>query len=273
MDFSEISDRGLVLVGCGKMGTALLDGWLRQGLEPNCFTVIDPKPSDHLKNLAKDGLRLNAEMPPNPAIAVLAVKPQMMGEVLPQLSALCGGQTVFLSIAAGTPISRFEESLGGNSPIIRAMPNTPSAIGEGITALVGNAQVDPGDLELADKLMQAVGKTVRLENENQMDAVTGVSGSGPAYVFLMMEAMTRAGVAQGLPEDLALELVRTTVAGAGALANSGDTKPEQLRINVTSPKGTTEAALKVLMREGNGLTELMEEAVAAAADRGRELAK
>lgn len=273
MDFSEIADRGLVLVGCGKMGTALLDGWLRQGLEPKCFTVIDPKPSDHLENLAKDGLRLNADMPSNPAIVVLAVKPQMMGDVLPQLKSLGGGSSVFLSIAAGTPISRFEDSFGADTPIIRAMPNTPSAIGQGITALVGNKRVQPADLDLADGLMQAVGKTVRLENENQMDAVTGVSGSGPAYVFLMMEAMTKAGVAEGLPENLALELARTTVAGAGALAVSDDTKPEQLRVNVTSPKGTTEAALKVLMRESNGLAELMREAVAAAADRGRELAK
>jgi pyrroline-5-carboxylate reductase len=271
MTFDTIAERGLVLLGCGKMGSALLEGWLARGLAPASFTILDPAPGERLQALRADGLRLNTELPPDPAIAVIAVKPQMMGDALPRLAALGGGGTVFLSIAAGTAIRAFEAALGEGTPIVRAMPNTPAAIGRGITALIGNAHAGREAVEMAAALMQAVGRTVLLEDEAQMDAVTALSGSGPAYVFLMIEAMTEAGIAEGLSPDLALDLARATVAGAGALADSSGQKPSQLRINVTSPGGTTAAALEVLMRNEGGLRELMRAAVASAAARSRAL--
>jgi pyrroline-5-carboxylate reductase len=201
---------------------------------------------------------------------VLAVKPQSMGEALPGLAALGNGTTLFLSIAAGTPIESLEAALGPRSPIVRAMPNTPAAIGRGITALVGNARADEPALALAEALMQAVGRTVRLSDESLMDAVTAVSGSGPAYVFLLIEALAAAGEAEGLGRDLALALARATVAGAGALAESSERSPAELRTDVTSPGGTTAAALAVLT---DGLPPLIRRAVAAAAARSRELAR
>ncbi len=271
MELSDIAERGLVLLGCGKMGTALLEGWLARDLPPAAITVLEPTPAPRLEALAAEGLRLNAELPARPAVAVLAVKPQMMGDALPRLAALGNGDTVVLSIAAGTPIRAFETALGERTPIVRAMPNTPAAVGRGITALIGNAHAGAGALALAEALMQAVGQTVRLDDEQQMDAVTGVSGSGPAYVFLTIEALAAAGEAEGLSRDLALRLARATVAGAGALAESAETPPDELRRNVTSPGGTTAAALGVLMREPGGLSDLMREAVSAAAARSREL--
>ncbi|WP_111431459.1 pyrroline-5-carboxylate reductase [Rhodobacteraceae bacterium DSL-40] len=272
MDLSEIRSRGLVLLGCGKMGSAMLEGWLAQGLPPGAFTVLDPKPGPRLIELAAEGLHLNEDPPADPAIAIIAVKPQMMGDALPRLAPLGNGKTIFLSIAAGTPIAAFEAAFGARTPVIRAMPNTPAAVGRGITALIGNAEVTEEALELAETLLRAVGQTVRLENEAQMDAVTAVSGSGPAYVFLLIEALAAAGEAQGLAPDLALALARATVGGAGALAeNSGET-PSQLRVNVTSPGGTTAAALEVLMRPEAGLPALLDEAVGQAAARSRALA-
>lgn len=271
MDFSGVASRGLVLLGCGKMGSALLDGWLARGLPPAAFTVLEPKPGPRLRALAAEGLRLNAALPAAPAVAVLAVKPQMMGEALPTLASFGGGRTLFLSIAAGTPIAAFAAVLGPGTPIVRAMPNTPAAIGRGITALIGGAAVDAEGMDLADDLMCAVGQTIRLASEDQMDAVTAVSGSGPAYVFLLIEALAAAGVAEGLPEEMAMRLARATVGGAGQLAESSDEGPAQLRVNVTSPAGTTAAALEVLMREGDGLPALTRAAVAAAANRSRAL--
>jgi pyrroline-5-carboxylate reductase len=204
-------------------------------------------------------------------VAVLAVKPQAMGAALPRLAALGGGATLFLSIAAGTSIASLEAALGAGSRVVRAMPNTPAAVGRGMTALVGNAAAGEAGLALAEALMRAVGETVRLRGEADMDAVTAVSGSGPAYVFLMIEALAAAGEAEGLEAGLALQLARATVAGAGALAESSASSPAELRVNVTSPAGTTAAALEVLMRESDGLAALMRGAVAAAAARSREL--
>jgi len=272
MNLDKVNEQGLVLLGCGKMGSAMLAGWLTGGLKRESVYVIDPQPSDWVRGLAREGLHLNRELPPSPAIAVVAVKPQTMGDALPQLQALGGAETVFLSIAAGTPISAFEHALGETTPIIRAMPNTPAAVGHGITAIIGNARVDEAALQLAETLLGAVGETVRLDSEAQMDAVTALSGSGPAYVFHMIECMARAGEAEGLPADLALRLALVTVAGAGDLAEKADEGPDQLRVNVTSPGGTTAAALEILMNEQDGLPPLMRRAVAAAAARSRELA-
>lgn len=267
MDLSGLNDRGLVLLGCGKMGSALLQGWLANGLKANAVHVIEPNPSDWLR---ATGVHLNGALPAEAAMAVLAVKPQMMGAALPSLKALGGGQTVFLSIAAGTSLATIEAAFGPGTPVVRAMPNTPAAVGRGITALIGNAHVAPASLALARDLMAAVGETVLLESESQMDAVTGLSGSGPAYVFHLIEAMARAGEAQGLAPDLAMKLARATVCGAGELAHSDPASAEQLRINVTSPNGTTAAGLAVLMAE---LPDLMARTVDAATRRSVELGK
>lgn len=271
MSLEAINKHGLVLLGCGKMGSAMLQGWLKNGIAPASVTIIEPYPSDRLKELQASGLRVNVDLPPNPAICILAVKPQMMGEALPQIKAFGNSATVFLSIAAGTPISTFESVLGSKTPIIRAMPNTPAAVGRGITALIGNSLVDDAAMALAEGLLQAVGQTVQLDNEDQMDAVTAVSGSGPAYVFHLIETLAAAGVAEGLPAGLAMQLAKATVGGAGELAEQSDEDPATLRVNVTSPGGTTAAALGVLMDGDRGFPALLREAVAAAANRSREL--
>jgi pyrroline-5-carboxylate reductase len=268
MTMDHVAENGLVLLGCGKMGSAMLQGWLADGLPPASVWVIDPNPSDWLRGT---GVQINADLPDTPAIVLVAVKPQMMGEALPVLRDRGNGATLFVSVAAGTPISAFEEALGAQTPIVRAMPNTPAAVGRGITAIIGNAHATPEQLDLADMLLQAVGQVVRLEDEGQMDAVTGLSGSGPAYVFHMIECMAKAGEAQGLSPELAMQLAQATVAGAGALAEAADETPAELRRNVTSPNGTTQAGLEVLMDEDTGLPPLMARTVKAAADRSREL--
>ena len=263
---AEVARRGLVLLGCGKMGSAMLRGWLAGGLPERAVHAIDPAPPDWM-----GGLDLSPEAPEAPAVAVVAVKPQMMGEALPALRRWGGGRTLILSVAAGTPIAAVEAALGEGTPVVRAMPNTPAAIGRGIAALFGNEAAGEAGLALAEALMAAVGQTVRLAEEAQMDAVTAVSGSGPAYVFHLIEALTEAGVAEGLPEDLAKRLATATVAGAGALAEGSDRSAEDLRVDVTSPKGTTEAGLRVLMEPEAGLAPLIRRTVAAAAARSREL--
>ena len=273
MTLSYINDNGLVLLGCGKMGSAMLQGWLSQGVNPSAVYIIDPMPSGWVNALTEDGVHLNETLPKSPAVCILAVKPQMMGEALPQLQALGNGETLFVSIAAGTPILSFENVLGENTPIIRTMPNTPAAVGHGITALIGNAHTTDAQMEMAETLLAAVGQTVRLESEEQMDAVTAVSGSGPAYVFHLIETMAAAGEAQGLSPQLALTLAKATVAGAGDLAEKSEEDPTQLRVNVTSPGGTTAAALDVLMDAENGFPKIVGEGVKAAADRSRELGK
>lgn len=269
MDFSDIERRGLVLLGCGKMGSAMLAGWLNRGLSPEAVHVLDPEPSGWVE---AQGVQVNGDLPVDPAVVLVAVKPQMMADALPSLEPLGNGSTLFISVAAGTPISTYERLLGAQTPIIRAMPNTPAAVGQGITAIIGNAHASAGQMDLAEALLKAIGGVVRLESEDQMDAVTGVSGSGPAYVFHMIEALAAAGEAQGLAPELAMELAKATVAGAGALAMQSDESPEQLRKNVTSPNGTTQAGLEVLMDDDTGLPPLMAATVKAAAERSRELA-
>ncbi|NDW54007.1 pyrroline-5-carboxylate reductase [Aliiroseovarius sp. PrR006] len=270
MMMDQVKSRGLVLLGCGKMGSAMLEGWLSDGLPTGSVWVNDPYPSDWLQSL--DGLNLNTQLPENPAIVLIAVKPQMMAEALPSLKALGNGTTLFLSVAAGTPISAYETMLGDQTPIIRAMPNTPAAIGRGITAICGNDHASVADMDLAQALLSAVGQVVRLDGEHQMDAVTAVSGSGPAYVFHLIETLAAAGVKQGLSDELAMQLAKATVGGAGALAEEAADDPAQLRVNVTSPGGTTAAALSVLMDEDTGFPDLLTRAVKAAADRSKELA-
>lgn len=269
MDMTVLAKKGLVLLGCGKMGSAMLQGWLADGLPASSVWVQDPFPSDWVTN---SGVHVNAPLPENPAVVLIAVKPQMMADALPILAGMGNGDTVFISVAAGISIATYENLLGAQTPIVRAMPNTPAAIGKGISAIIGNVPAGEAGLRTAQHLLSAVGQVVRLEREVQMDAVTGLSGSGPAYVFHMIETMALAGEAQGLSPVLAMALAKATVAGAGALAEASEEDPAQLRVNVTSPNGTTQAGLEVLMDTATGLPPLMIRTVGAAADRSRELA-
>lgn len=270
MALDEVAARGLVLLGCGKMGSALLRGWLAGGVPPGAVHVVEPSPSDWLR---ATGVALAGPLPEAPAVAVVAVKPQMMGAALPAMAALGGGATLVLSIAAGTPIAAFEAAFGPGTPVVRAMPNTPAAIGRGISAMVGNGAAGAARLALAESLLSAVGEVVRLGSEDQLHAVTALSGSGPAYVFHLIEALAAAGEAEGLPAELSLRLARATVAGAGALAAETGEDPGKLRRDVTSPNGTTQAGLGVLMDEGAGLAPLIRRTVRAAAARSVELAR
>jgi pyrroline-5-carboxylate reductase len=267
-------DAPLLLVGCGKMGGALLDGWLKRGVAAKDVVVVEPA-------VATGGASVPAGITPlgsadaipagfAPGLVLIAVKPQSMAEVLPAYRRFATKAT-FVSIAAGKTIASFTAVLGAETPVIRVMPNTPAAISRGISVLCANKAASERTRALATELMAAVGETAWIADEAMMDAVTAVSGSGPAYVFLLIETLAAAGVAQGLPADLALQLARTTVEGAGALAVQSTDPPAQLRQNVTSPGGTTAAALSVLMA-AEGLAPLMAKAVAAATARGRELA-
>ncbi|MDO6723404.1 pyrroline-5-carboxylate reductase [Celeribacter halophilus] len=269
LHLNRVNAGGLVLFGCGKMGSALLQGWLEAGVQPNAITVLDPRPSDWLLGLQKDGLKINAKLDV-PTVCVLAVKPQIIAAAH-SLSGPRFAETLFVSVAAGTTLSALGEILGPEPAVIRTMPNTPAAIGQGITALVGNARCRTEDLALAEVLMSTVGQVVRLESETQIDAVTGVSGSGPAYVFHFIECLAAAGEAEGLTREVAIQLAKATVAGAGALAQESNEAVSTLRENVTSPAGTTAAGLSVLMSEDSGLLTLVRDAVRAATVRSIEL--
>jgi pyrroline-5-carboxylate reductase len=261
----------LLLVGAGKMGSAMLDGWLARGLSPKKIAVIEPQPGKTIKTLARHGLALNTKGKPGPASAVvIAVKPQTAPDAVPPLKAYVSKNTLVLSIMAGRTLGFLQQALPG-AAIVRAMPNTPAAIGRGITVACPNAKVTARQRNLASDLLAAIGTVEWAHDEGLMDAVTAVSGSGPAYVFLLAEAMTKAGIAAGLPVELAARLARETVAGSGELLHRSSLDAATLRKNVTSPGGTTAAALEVLMGRG-GFDELLTKAIAAATRRGRELA-
>ncbi len=265
----------LLLVGCGKMGGAMLSGWLERGAEAGDITVIEPHPDAAEAARRAHGVRV-LEAPERvaddpPAVVVFAVKPQTLPDMASAYAPVAAAGAVTLSIAAGRPIGFFEAAVGGDAAIVRSMPNTPAAVGRGITAACANARVGADQRALCQRLLSAIGEVVWVEDEGLIDAVTAVSGSGPAYVFLLIECMTEAGIAEGLPPDIAARLARATVAGSGELARLSDEDAAQLRINVTSPGGTTEAALGVLMAD-DGMAALMKRAIAAAARRSRELA-
>jgi pyrroline-5-carboxylate reductase len=265
----------VLLVGCGKMGGAMLAGWLK-GEAITRAVVVDPGPGadgfagDARVLALKSGLDLPAGFAPD--VAIIAVKPQMMAEAAPQFREVIGRGATVLSIAAGKTIASFEALYGAATPVVRAMPNTPAAIGRGISVAVPNGRVSAAQRDLCDLLLRAVGPVEWVEDEGLIDAVTATSGGGPAYVFLLIEALATAGVASGLPPELAMTLARATVSGAGELARQSPETAEQLRRNVTSPNGTTQAALGVLMAEG-GMTDLMVRAIAAATARSRQLAQ
>jgi pyrroline-5-carboxylate reductase len=262
----------IVLAGAGKMGGALFTGWLKAGLSADRVAAIEPQPSAEISALAKQGLRINPASGSirDVAALVLAVKPQIFGEAAPQLKPFVSADTLVVSIMAGTTIANIVAACGG--AVVRAMPNTPAAIGRGITVAVPAANVSASQRSIADALLRATGTVEWVEDEALLDPVTAVSGSGPAYVFLLAEELARAGVAAGLPADLAAKLARETVAGSGALLLQSNIDAAILRQNVTSPGGTTAAALEILMGR-DGLPGLMARAVAAATRRSKELAK
>jgi pyrroline-5-carboxylate reductase len=262
----------VALVGAGKMGGALLEGWIGLGIDPARIVVMEPQPAAAIEALSARGLRIN----PDPAsicpdAIVIAVKPQIAPEIMPSVASMRSASTIVVSIMAGRTIAFLAEALPPDAAIVRAMPNTPAAIGRGITVAVPNSRVSPAQRQLADALLTAAGAVEWIDNEALMDAVTAVSGSGPAYVFLLAESLARAGEKAGLPAELAARLARATVAGSGELLHRSATAAAILRQNVTSPGGTTAAALDVLMAP-DGLDLLMQRAVAAATRRGRELA-
>jgi pyrroline-5-carboxylate reductase len=270
--------RPLILAGGGKMGEALLAGWLGRGVPPAAVRVVEPA-LERRRALAQahgvptfagpEGLPAAG---PAPGVLLLAVKPQVMEAALPAYAGRLAPDTLVLSIAAGKPIALFERLLAPRrAGVVRAMPNTPAAVGRGATVLCANAAATPAQRALAESLMAAVGEVHWVEDEELIHAVTAVSGSGPAYVFLLIEALAAAGTRAGLPEELAVRLARATVAGAGELAGRSAEDAARLRANVTSPGGTTAAALEVLMAP-DGLGALLGRAVAAAARRSRELA-
>ncbi len=262
----------LLLLGAGKMGSAMLEGWLKRGLSPNKIIVLEPQPSKAVKELTRRGLKLNPKGKAAPATAVvIAVKPQSAPEAMPSVRAHVDKGTLVLSIMAGRTMRLLENALPAGTAIVRAMPNMPAAIGRGITVAVGNSNVSARQRKQAGDLLFAIGTVEWADDEGVMDAVTAVSGSGPAYVFLLAEAMTKAGIAAGLPEQLAAKLARETVAGSGELLYRSELDPATLRQNVTSPGGTTAAALEVLMGP-SGFDSLLSQAIAAATKRGRELA-
>jgi pyrroline-5-carboxylate reductase len=262
----------VVLAGAGKMGGAMLSGWLARGLDPKRVAVIEPHPSADINALSAKGVRLN----PSPrdigqvATLVVALKPQTFRDAGAALKSFTGSSTLVVSIMAGMTIASVAENCGGS--VVRAMPNTPASIGRGITVAVAATNVTAGQRDTADALLRAIGSVEWIEDERLMDAVTGVSGSGPAYVFLLAEELARAGVEAGLPVELATRLARETVAGSGELLHRSELASATLRQNVTSPGGTTAAALEVLMG-ADGMQSLLTRAVAAATKRSRELAK
>ncbi len=267
-------DTRITLIGCGNMGGAMLRGWLAEGVAPSVVSVVDPL-------AASGGLELPTGVtavagpkelsePAAADVVVVAVKPQILDRVLPSLPLLNGSGTVFVSVVAGKTIGAFESTLE-DAAIVRAMPNTPAAIGHGMTVLCASALVSAEQRGIAERLMGAVGATAWVDEESLIDAVTAVSGSGPAYVFLLIEAMTDAGVAVGLSPELSTRLALETVAGAGALASLSDDSAAELRRKVTSPEGTTQAALEVLDAD-DALRPLVRRAIEAAHRRARELA-
>jgi len=267
-------DFSLALLGAGNMGGAMLGGWLSRGLDPALVTIIDPSPSPAMASMiAEAGIRQFAEVPNGLTadVVILAVKPQIMDAVLPKAASLMGNGSVAVSIAAGKTIASLENGLGKPHPaIVRAMPNTPALVRRGITVACANRFTTTGQIGRVGALLSAIGSVEWVEDEALIDAVTAVSGSGPAYVFHLAECLAQAGEKAGLPAELAMKLARETVSGAGELLAQSSETPATLRRNVTSPNGTTAAALAVLMGEG-GLANLMQRAVAAAKKRSREL--
>lgn len=279
MSVGITKDRPLVLVGAGKMGGAMLQGWLSKGLADGAVHVIDPGLHETQQaELQAQGVVVHSgpDDVPTPGLLVLAVKPQMMEKVLPSLAGFSDRSDatgmIVLSVAAGITIATLTKTFGNEALVIRSMPNTPALVGRGVTGLFPSREMTPPQKDFIAELLEAIGKAVWVGSEDDINTVTAVSGSGPAYVFHLVEAMAQAGMALGLPEDVAMTLARETVSGAGELLNQSPDTAETLRVNVTSSKGTTAAGLDVLMAS-DGLPPLIEKTVRAAHKRAIELGK
>lgn len=269
----EIQKLNLLQIGCGRMGSALLKGWILNGLKPRNIDVIDPNPAEWLTSHQANGLNINPKDTRCYDVIVIATKPQYVKPVLADLNGNCLAKATIISVAAGVTIAQIEDALQEPLPVIRTMPNTPAEVGFSMTCITGNDLAYGVPIKLAILLMGIVGHVEILQDENQMHAVTATSGSGPAYIFAMAEAMEAGAVGQGLPEELARLLVIHTIIGAGQLLLESGVPPSSLREAVTSPNGTTAAALNVLLCEPNSLKQILVKGIEAASHRSRLLAK
>jgi pyrroline-5-carboxylate reductase len=261
------------IIGCGKMASAILDAWLKKSISPQDIYVDDPKPSEWLLEKKKHGLNINTKADVSFDYCFIGVKPQSLDEIKLKLKGLSKKNVTFVSMLAGIKINRLEDIIGKDESIVRIMPNLPAEILKGVTAVKENKRVEPKQSKNLALLLEAFGETVKFVEERKFDAVTAISGSGPAYIFLIAELMTEVGINLGLSYDEAFKLVKHTIDGAGSLIVNSSLKPQKLRENVTSPGGTTHEALAVMMNKDNGLPKIFSAAIKAAAQRSKELSK
>ena len=261
------------IIGCGKMASAILDAWLKKSISPQDIYVDDPKPSEWLLEKKKHGLNINTKADVSFDYCFIGVKPQSLDEIKLKLKVLSKKNVTFVSMLAGIKINRLEDIIGKDESIVRIMPNLPAEILKGVTAVKENKRVEPKQSKNLALLLEAFGETVKFVEEKKFDAVTAISGSGPAYIFLIAELMTEVGINLGLSYDEAFKLVKHTIDGAGSLIVNSSLKPQKLRENVTSPGGTTHEALAVMMNKDNGLPKIFSAAIKAAAQRSKELSK
>ena len=261
------------IIGCGKMASAILDAWLKKSISPQDIYVDDPKPSEWLLEKKKHGLNINIKADVSFDYCFIGVKPQSLDEIKLKLKGLSKKNVTFVSMLAGIKINRLEDIIGKDESIIRIMPNLPAEILKGVTAVKENKRVEPKQSKNLAILLEAFGETVKFVEERKFDAVTAISGSGPAYIFLIAELMTEVGINLGLSYDEAFKLVKHTIDGAGSLIVNSSLEPQKLRENVTSPGGTTHEALAVMMNKDNGLPKIFSAAIKAAAQRSKELGK
>ena len=261
------------IIGCGKMASAILDAWLKKSISPQDIYVDDPKPSEWLLEKKKHGLNINTKADVSFDYCFIGVKPQSLDEIKLKLKTLSKKNVTFVSMLAGIKINRLEAIIGEDEAIVRIMPNLPAEILKGVTAVKENKRVEPKQSKNLALLLEAFGETVKFVEERKFDAVTAISGSGPAYIFLIAELMTEVGINLGLSYDEAFKLVKHTIDGAGSLIVNSSLKPQKLRENVTSPGGTTHEALAVMMNKDNGLPKIFSAAIKAAAQRSKELSK
>ena len=266
-------NKKIKIIGCGKMASAILDAWLKKSIFPQNIYVDDPKPSEWLLDKKKHGLNLNTKADVPFDYCFIGVKPQSLNEIELKLKTLVKKNVTFVSMLAGIKINRLEGIIGKDESIVRIMPNLPAEILKGITAVKENARVEPKQSKNLAILLEAFGEIVKFSEESKFDAVTAISGSGPAYIFLIAELMTEVGINLGLSYDEAFKLVKHTIDGAGSLIVNSPLKPQNLRENVTSPGGTTYEALAVMMNKDNGLQKIFLEAIKAAAQRSKELSE
>ena len=261
------------IIGCGKMASAILDAWLKKSISPQDIYVDDPKPSEWLLEKKKHGLNINTKADVSFDYCFIGVKPQSLDEIKLKLKGLSKKNVTFVSMLAGIKINRLEDIIGKDESIVRIMPNLPAQVLKGVTAVKENKRVEPSQSKNLALLLEAFGETVKFVEERKFDAVTAISGSGPAYIFLIAELMTEVGINLGLSYDEAFKLVKHTIDGAGSLMVNSSLKPQKLRENVTSPGGTTHEALAVMMNKDNGLPKIFSAAIKAAAQRSKELSK